>query len=434
MIIKDLTLSNFRRFTLFDISFDSKMTVIVARNGQGKTSILDAATVALGTFVGTFDMGRAKHFSVNDARYLRLPDSPESEQQYPVSVISSFDEPDISGTRVLSGKKNKTTIKDAKEITDYGKVLMQQIRDLDSVALPVVAYYGSGRLWNVHKNMSRKAVVSESRTLGYEDCLSPASNFKQVQQWMAKATYAMAQHQEMSEYSNYKFPGQIKGIKTVVDKMLNEEGWSRFHYSMIHEELTMYHDTYGILPVSLLSDGVRSMVSLVADLAWRCAKLNPQLGEEAPDKTQGIVFIDEVDLHLHPSWQQRIIENLQDAFPRIQFIVTTHSPQVLSTVPKECIRVLGSNTEGVTIAAVPKAFSYGEPSNDILQAIMHVDPQPPIPEKQELDLLTSLVDQGDYKSEIVGQLLCKLKQQLNENHPQIIKIERSIRRQVALSK
>ncbi len=77
------------------------------------------------------------------------------------------------------------------------------------------------------------------------------------------------------------------------------------------------------------------MLALVGDIAYRCYKLNAHLGEEAPQRTHGIVMIDEVDMHLHPSWQQTVLTDLCSAFPKLQFIVTTHSPQVLSTVRRK---------------------------------------------------------------------------------------------------
>ena len=57
-------------------------------------------------------------------------------------------------------------------------------------------------------------------------------------------------------------------------------------------------------------------------------------------ETEGIVLIDEVDLHLHPTWQQRIIGDLKEIFPKVQFIVTTHAPAVISTVKSEIIILL----------------------------------------------------------------------------------------------
>jgi predicted ATP-binding protein involved in virulence len=276
--------------------------------------------------------------------------------------------------------------------------------------------------------MKRKLVLTASRSMGYEDCFSAASSYKQVQEWMIKATFAVIQEGAMGEDNGSNLKRQLACVQNSINQVLESEGWRNFHYSIPHEELAMTHDQLGPLPVSLLSDGVRAMVSMVADMAWRCAKLNPHFGEDAAQKTEGIVLIDEVDMHLHPGWQQRVIQSLTKTFPNIQFIVTTHSPQVLSTVPKECIRVL-SEHNGEMIAEEPKAHSYGEPSNDVLEAIMGVDPQPPVAEKQSLDRLTELVDQGDYESEEVQNLFSLLQKKLNEAHPQLKKIERSIRRQ-----
>lgn len=437
MIINKLSLSNFRRFSEFNTRFHPRLTVFVARNGQGKTSVLDAIAIALGTFVGAFDNGKGRSIERSDSRYQRRPEIAESEQQYPVRVSSSFTLPDqkqIDVLRELNGPNGKTTIKDAHPITQYGSELMEQVRKLESVILPVISYYGSGRLWVVHKDMQRKKVLSESRSLGYEDCLSSASNFKQLQQWMGKATLAAMQQLQMEAYKGYTLADQLAGIQHAVDQVLAEEGWHNFHYSLTHEELAMQHDDLGLLPVSLLSDGVRAMVSLVADLAWRCAKLNPHLGREAAEKTPGIVLIDEVDLHLHPAWQQRVIQNLTNAFPLVQFIVTTHSPQVLSTVEKESIRLIKFGQQSSASAERPMAVSYGEESQNVLQAIMEVDPQPPVPERQQLAQLTTLVESGDYQSEPARVLWRQLEERLSANHPQLQRLRRSIRRQEALRK
>ena len=438
MIIKKLYISNFRRFDALEIDFHNKLTVIVARNGHGKTTVLDAVTIALGTFVGAFDLGAAKHMSTNDARYVRHQKRLESEQQYPVTIKANFSMPEIPDNsdyniiRELTSKKSRTTTKNATVLTNYGKSLMQQIRDLQNENLPIVAYYGSGRLWNAHKNMSRKSVLTESRSMGYEDCLSPASSFKQVQQWMAKATYAVMQQQEMPEYKDNKLPEQVEGIKAAVNSVLEYEAWKNFHYSLSYEELAMYHDDLGILPVSLLSDGVRAMVSLTADLAWRCAKLNPHLGIDAPTETPGIVLIDEVDIHLHPAWQQRVINSLQTIFKNIQFIVTTHSPQVLSTVPAENIRLLKYETDTETgqqhtVAIKPSIQSRGVASADVMASLMETDPIPDVAEANWLSEYKSLIQQNIHETEKAKQLRQKLNKHFGEQHQEIFECERLIR-------
>jgi predicted ATP-binding protein involved in virulence len=195
----------------------------------------------LGTFVGAFDLGKAKHFTVKDARYHRSANSPQSEQVFPVTLSASFSQPAISIERSLTGVKNKTTIKDAIDLTQYGKQLMQSVRALEPVDLPIVAYYGAGRLWNNHKDTADKALLSSSRSLGYEDCLSSASSYIQIQQWLRKATFAALQQQQLPGYEQYKLSGQINAITNAVDSILSAQRWLNFHYSITHEELSMFH-------------------------------------------------------------------------------------------------------------------------------------------------------------------------------------------------
>lgn len=427
MKLESLTLTNFRKFTELNIDFHPELTVISAKNGQGKTSVLDAATVVLGTFVGAFDLGKAKHLDQSDARYHRRENMAENEQVFPVCVkaeLSNIEHPVI---RELTGAKSKTTSKDAAALTDYGKSLMEQVRDLDSVKLPVMAYYGSGRLWNTHKNSRRKAVLSESRTMGYEDCFTSASSFTQVQQWMSKATLAALQQQSIEAYSNYNIGEQIKGIQETVNTVLREEGWDNFHYSVQHEELAMTRKETGVLPVSILSDGVRAMVSLVADLAWRCAKLNPQVGVSAQQQAEGIVFIDEVDMHLHPKWQQTVIASLREAFPKIQFILTTHSPQVLSTVGSKNIRVIFQTLQGQSEVISPAQEIKGIESAVALNDIMEVNPVPPVKEAKWISDYTAKIENGTHDDAEGKALREKLLQTYGANHPVILDADKLIR-------
>lgn len=199
------------------------------------------------------------------------------------------------------------------------------------------------------------------------------------------------------------------------------------------QQLVMEHPEQGYIPLSLLSDGLRNMVAMISDIAFRCIKLNPHLGEKAAIETSGIVLIDEVDMFLHPTWQQTVLSSLMDAFPKLQFIVTTHSPQVISTVHSYSIRVIGENYEGKLIASKPLAHTYGNPSNQVLESVMLVDPQPPIKEKEMLEQLTELVDQGKGNSELAQSLLTELTTLLGDTHPQLQRLHRSLNRQQYLS-
>jgi predicted ATP-binding protein involved in virulence len=432
MKLESLQLTNFRRFSELDISFHPELTVLAARNGQGKTSVLDAATIVLGPFVGAFDLGKSKSIGHKDARLRRLKDQSDSEQIFPVRLEAKLAGFRSTVSRELNSAKGRTTTKEAAELAGKGRALMWNVRDLLPVSLPLLAYYGSGRLWNAHKNMSRKSVLSTSRTMGYEDCFSSASSFTQVQQWMTKATYAVLQQQGMEVYQGYTLVDQVKGIQNTVDMVLGNEGWRGFHYSMQHEELAMTHNEMGVLPVSMLSDGVRAMVSLVADMAWRCAKLNPQMGADAQQQAEGIVFIDEVDLHLHPRWQQTVIGSLREAFPKVQFIVTTHSPQVLSTVKSESIRLIRTEYdpeagELVSEAIMPAMQTRGVASNDVMAELQGTDPVPGVEEAQWLKDYKRIVISSQHSAEtdsVKDALEARILAHFGAQHPEWLECQR----------
>ena len=121
----------------------------------------------------------------------------------------------------------------------------------------------------------------------------------------------------------------------------------------------------------MLSDGLKITISMVADIAYRMAVLNPQLLDHILDETPGIVLIDEVDMHLHPEWQKRIMADLHYIFPKVQFIVTTHSPSVLANVTREHILLLEDGE-----IYMPQQATYGRDVSTILQQMMKVEVRP----------------------------------------------------------
>ena len=125
-------------------------------------------------------------------------------------------------------------------------------------------------------------------------------------------------------------------------------------------------------PMKSLSDGYKNTLSMVADIAYRMAVLNPWLLENVLSETTGIVLIDEVDLHLHPRWQQRILRDLRTIFPKVQFIVSTHAPSVINSVKRENLLILSDRQE----ADMPQNEVFGRDANSILSGIMDADERP----------------------------------------------------------
>lgn len=432
MKISNLKLENFRRFTSFSIEFDKRLTVIAARNGRGKTTVLEGVVSALGPFVGSFDSSSSKHIQKSDARYYRVGSGFENEQAFPVTVSASSLTPQLDWSRSLNSIKSKTTIREAKPLSEYGATLSKSLKDRTETTLPVICYYASSRLWNTHRKTVRRQDLTRSRSSGYSDCLSNLSNFGQVEKWIKTATYASIQQSQQEGYGHAGTADALRGISTAVETVLKDEGWRNFHFSVTLNELAMFHDDHGILPASLFSDGVRATVMLVADLALRCAQLNSPFGAEAPRKTPGIVMIDEVDLHLHPAWQQRILNTLLDSFPEIQFIVTTHSPQVVSTIKNDQIRVITWQNDGILTgehgkAEMPSLQTQGVASSEILANVFAVDPIPEVEPAEQLTEYTALVQQGLWKKTIGEELRRELIDHFGEDHPVILEVDRLIR-------
>lgn len=448
--LNQLTLYDYRCFREIRIDFDPDLTVIVASNGAGKTSVLDAIAVALGPYVGAFDEANGKHFLSSDIRLQPTRETKSNEMEYAHGGVklqatgqidaNGFDGPaSVDWQRSLAGPtKAKTTVKDAKALVHYGKRLQSEVRTPGrDVVLPIVAYYGTGRLWQQKKLTISKSLPRRSRTVGYTDCLDSASSYKSFVAWFRYWTTSAleemsAAHDLLAPQGGGEFFGYLRSVSGAVNTCLAPVGWKDITFSLARDGLIARHEQHGSLAVDMLSDGIRNMIGLVADIAFRATKLNGHLGAHAATHTPGIVLIDEVDMHLHPAWQQTVLASLREAFPLVQFIVTTHSPQVLSVVQNEQIRVIEASGATVSKATVPLTETYGVPSNDVLEVVMQVDPQPPVPERADLDRLTEIIDTGGYESEAAIGLFEKLRMVLGSSHPQLRRLERSIYRQKAL--
>ena len=181
-----------------------------------------------------------------------------------------------------------------------------------------------------------------------------------------------------------------------------------------HElEVVLYktHDRVEKLPVRMLSDGVKGIISLVSDIAYRMALLNPNLLDDVL-MTPGVVLIDEIDMHLHPMWQKKIMSDLARIFPNIQFVVTTHSPNVLTNIKKEHIRILDHYC-----LYEPQNATYGRSVEDILLEVMGVDVRPD-QVKMILEKFSQAIDNENYQ--LAQQYLHEMKAILGSNAKEVV--------------
>ena len=379
MYIENLHLINYRSFEELRMSFHEKLTVIVGGNGAGKTSIIEALAIACGTFFLGLDNVKSASMKSTDARYTyyHIGSGLDSQQQFPVSIFAegSVNGECLAWRRSLMSLGGKTTYGDANQLIRIAKEYRLRLMEGDdSLILPIIAYYGTGRMWDYHREKPSEATRKSSRTNGYIDCLDGTANIKLMLKWFQKMTV-----QKYQRYEQRK--GVIPEYEAVCEAIARcfalATGYHdvKILYNMDINELEVsyidFQDRLIQLPLNQLSDGYKCTISLVADIAYRMAVLNPQLLNNVLSETPGIVMIDEVDLHLHPEWQQHILGDLQNIFPNVQFIVSTHAPAIINTVQGESLRVLKDNQ----VLGSPDE-TYGKDVNTIVRAIMGADERP----------------------------------------------------------
>lgn len=240
-----------------------------------------------------------------------------------------------------------------------------------SIEPSVVSFYATSR--NSRRIDEPEEVSSSiperfSREHGYAYCLSDLSSLPMIRSWIERRTLSELQRKQR------RLPlleeGPLLGIERAVCICLPE--LKQFYFDFEFQELTVVFQDDRRLPWMMLSDGMRSLISLAMDIAWRAVVLNPQLGAKAPELATGIVLIDELDLALHPTWQRRIVGDLSRAFPNVQFIATTHSPQIVGSAKNARVQKI----DGDKVQTV--AHPFGLDSNTLLTEVMGAkerDPQ-----------------------------------------------------------
>lgn len=360
MKIRQLELKNFRCFEHKVFEFSDQFNVLIGDNGTGKTAILDALAIGAGSFFLGIDEMVTRSIRPDEVRQVRIQsgDTPTSDRFYPVTVTCQgiVAEREIEWSRSLISYSGRTTAKDARLIQEIAKALQDRARSGDSVILPLVSYYGTGRLWWQKKDKSIEILPPRARRYGYLDCLEPASNHKQLLKWMK--TMEMASIQRRSEIN------VLSALKESIGECM--ENWRSVFYDILEDDLMATSDDGKMLPFRMLSDGVRNMLAMVGDITYRAATLNPHLKADVSKQTPGIVLIDEIDLHLHPKWQRRVIEDLKRTFPKIQFFATTHSEHIIQSLRD------GELIDLNNYESIPEAAYENKSIEDIAENVMHV--------------------------------------------------------------
>ncbi|OQY33158.1 MAG: hypothetical protein B6241_08625 [Spirochaetaceae bacterium 4572_59] len=386
MIISKLALRNFRGIHDLDVNLNKQLNVICGINGVGKSSILDAIAIQLSWIVARIRTGKSpgRPISEHDVKN----DEPYSKTE----LFIKDDGYSYSGKLV---KYKKGRLGDEKssmiDFSNCAKRIRQEITDNENTSIPVFIYYSTNRVVNdIPLRIRGKHEFNLLET--YDGSLESGVNFRSFFEWYRNREdlenenfREMTKEIKSSQYNPSSF--NDKQLETVRKAISSISGFSGI--SVNRNPLRMEVSKNGEkLRVDQLSDGEKCLLAMAGDLARRLSIANPSLSN--PLEGEGIVLIDEIDLHLHPQWQKKIILKLMQTFSNIQFIVSTHSPQVLSEVEGNNIYSLYLDKQK-NISCYKPDQAIGLTSSEILEILMETNSINELV-KREIDEIFNLID------------------------------------------
>ncbi len=327
MRLKQLTLENFRGKQTLDIELGEQLTLLLAANGGGKTSILDGIAIGLGEALTHLPQVAGLSFKKTGDIYQA------NNKIAPYARIVLHATNGIAWDRVTRRDKSAATtrlIQPGLGVKALRTFLDESIIDpLNAGAdfyLPVFAYYGVSRAL-LDVPLTRKGFTHQyARFEALANALNANSRFKSAFVWF----YNKENEEHRLQKAEKSFDVSLKELDCVrlaVERMFPD--LSNPHIELNPLRFVVKQGTE-LFNITQLSDGYKTLLGMVIDLSARMAMANPHL--EDPLAAEAIVMIDELDLHLHPQWQQRIAGDLLRAFPNTQFIISTHSPYVVESV------------------------------------------------------------------------------------------------------
>jgi len=410
MTLKSIEITNFRCFDHLKVDLQPGLNVFVGVNGSGKTALLEAIRAGLGAFFTGFEYEDVEQFYLSE-KDVRVEYRGVTKIEYrPVIVkcIADVDDyPDISWVREF----NKKTTSNKEHIGSIRGIAKRMALDMHNpmhyphpVAFPTLFYFSTQRLWVERKDFGSKA--DGNRFGGYFNSLNAKSASHFFADWFERQERHEFQNAQMGLGKDFS---QLELVRQIAVKCIPD--CRRIYFDALAEDLFLQFDNQN-MPISLLSDGQKTLLLLCTGIALQCVLLNPHLGLEAAKKAKGVVLIDEVDLHLHPAWQRRVLNDLMKVFPEIQFIVTTHSPQVISRVPKQNVFILREFK-----VESGRVFTEGRDSNSILYEVFGEEKRP-IDFKEQLDEFYELLE--NEKEQMAAAILKKLEAKWGHNDSEIV--------------
>lgn len=388
MEIQSLKLTNFRGIEQAELALDGKSAVVYGINGMGKSTVLQACSILFFRILNMLtesDLGSDGKVKIEDSDIKIGAPAARISMQLNIDhmVYSYFRSAEQNGKRMHSGGEAKSIVDQFRNLyvgqymsleeeeieeTDESDRKSTRVLVLNNSNMPIYASYGVNRYVSDRRNkVLKKDIKLGGKLEALRDVFDPTINFQLFFDWFrGRQEY---ENSKRVEKESFKDP-QLSAVREAILKIMDND-FSDIKIKIDNEDAQMVavkHHTE--LSIAQLSEGEKCVLAMTGDLARKLAIANPS--RENPLEGEGVVLIDEVDLHLHPSWQGRMMPLLFRTFPNIQFIVTTHSPKVLSEIKDEA-NIFEIYQDGNAINVRKQNSMNGWDINHIMRDFMHTD-------------------------------------------------------------
>ncbi|MCY4557671.1 MAG: AAA family ATPase [Chloroflexi bacterium] len=465
MKLSKIEITYFRCFQSLAIDLQPDINVIVGANGAGKSSILDAIAIALYEVVAANGAGGKRQRATQGAAleptdiYIdpQATGPMEGRQSFVQVRATAMDFYEVSEFRETLLTDQPVTLEWSEHIRftqpntfSYDTRASEQLSRLHRyfqaiwdeigkstpqalIPLPVVAYYRATRRILGMPNLGDIFKVDLSRTEAFANALNAGADFTAMCQWLYLRENEEIRAQVSRGQSDPDASSSLRAFREALRNTI--EGVKRIYFDgrppRLMIDLQNSEGSSQALELAQLSDGYRNLLALVLDFARRLAQANPNWPD--PLKAPGILLIDEIELHLHPRWQQNVVPSLQSIFPNTQLVVSTHSPAILTTVRREHIHLLGSDHKFEYLPT--DVGTYGAENSRVLAEVFgtHARPQN-VETVGMLQTYLGLVEKQKHDTEEARSLRRNLENDLGESDPDLRRADLRIRQLVALGK
>jgi len=417
MIVEKLKLTNFRGIDKMELDFDPKVNVIFGANGAGKSTILDALAISL-----SWAANRIKHSTSSGKPII------ERDIKNGTSFSSLEIKTDFASWKIVKNKKGRGSPggkSNFSELKEFVESIQNRLEYNDNnMGLPLFVYYPVNRaVVDIPLRIRKKHNFDVFSA--YDEALDGGASFRAFFEW----------YREKEDLENEMRLNSPDNIAIMMDYHLQtvRSAWEAFlpefkNFRVRRNPLRLEVEKNGEkVSVDQLSDGEKILITVVGDLARRLAIANPGLNN--PLECKAIVLIDEIDLHLHPAWQRMVIEKFPTVFPNCQFIVTTHSPHVLTHTTVE--RLIKLTQDNMKIDWERPVESYGKNTDRVLEDLMGLDTTRPDGVTEGLTEIHKLISNSELEAALnkINQL-----RQIIGDDPDLVRAEVLIKRKEIIGK